>query len=105
MKKYLRASNGQGECVGCSAATIEEKQQEEKTQAKKAQYGQSNGKTAKCLICGKIDQTSGNTTNMAGHLNRVHPTLTVSELPKSSGHMAAYLDKKYETEEGLGQRI
>ncbi|XP_053968277.1 E3 SUMO-protein ligase ZBED1-like [Anastrepha ludens] len=102
MHKYVRASNGQG----CSAATIEEKEQEEEPQAKKARYGQSNvwnffnkssdGKTAKCLKCGKIYQTSGNTTNMAGHLKRVHPTLTVSELPKASGHMAAYLDKKYE---------
>ncbi|XP_037721959.1 uncharacterized protein LOC119554925 [Drosophila subpulchrella] len=33
-----------------------------------------DGNTAKCLICKKVYKTSGNTSNLADHLRRFHPT-------------------------------
>ncbi|XP_062142940.1 uncharacterized protein LOC133850771 [Drosophila sulfurigaster albostrigata] len=42
-----------------------------------------DGKFAKCKSCAKIYKTSGNTTNLRDHLRRLHPSLKVSDLPKS----------------------
>ncbi|XP_039485139.1 uncharacterized protein LOC120447670 isoform X2 [Drosophila santomea] len=38
----------------------------------------ADGKTAKCIKCGKTYQTSGNTTNLSCHLKRIHPNFTIS---------------------------
>ncbi|XP_037728649.1 E3 SUMO-protein ligase ZBED1-like [Drosophila subpulchrella] len=66
----------------------------------------ANGKTAKCLKCGKSYQTSGNTTNLSCHLKAIHPTLTISELPqRQTPSILSFIDKKYETSSNRKQQL
>ncbi|XP_043867502.1 E3 SUMO-protein ligase ZBED1-like [Drosophila mojavensis] len=97
MDKFLRDASGKDR----KSTDIDEGE----TQVKRTRYGQSevwkfftkscNG-SAKCLKCGKVYLTSGNTSNLSGHLKRMHPTLTISELPKETGSILSFIDKKYE---------
>ncbi|XP_039501039.1 E3 SUMO-protein ligase ZBED1-like isoform X2 [Drosophila santomea] len=57
-----------------------------------------DGKTAKCIKCGKTYQTSGNTTNLSCHIKRIHPNLTVNDLPqRQQPSILSFTEKKYET--------
>ena len=83
---------------------------------KRTKYGQSevwnffkkaaNGKSAVCNKCGKTHQTNGNTTNMLGHLKRMHPTEAVEKKVEST--ILTFFNKKYDAssqKKGTGQRV
>ncbi|XP_053968597.1 E3 SUMO-protein ligase ZBED1-like [Anastrepha ludens] len=99
MERFVESSSGK-------VSKTSSKEVEEENPAKRTRYGQSavwqffnkskDGSSAKCIQCGKTYITCGNTTNLAGHLKRMHAGLTVSELPKSSGSILSFIEKKYE---------
>lgn len=45
-----------------------------------------------CSHCGKIIKTSGNTTNLADHLKRIHPNLNIDETVSESTGLIEYLN-------------
>ncbi|XP_053967673.1 uncharacterized protein LOC128869187 isoform X2 [Anastrepha ludens] len=97
MERFVESSSGK-------VSKTSSKEVEEENPAKRTRYGQSavwqffnkskDGSSAKCIQCGKTYITCGNTTNLAGHLKRMHAGLTVSELPKSSGSILSFIEKK-----------
>ncbi|XP_030373419.1 uncharacterized protein LOC115629041 [Scaptodrosophila lebanonensis] len=103
MEKFLKESNSKD----CNANSTEmDKEPEEGGPNKRVKYGKStvwnffnkskDGKSAKCFKCGKVYQTCGNTTNLSAHFKRMHPTLTIEELPTTSSSILSFIDKKYE---------
>ncbi|XP_039229244.1 E3 SUMO-protein ligase ZBED1-like [Drosophila yakuba] len=59
-----------------------------------------------CIKCGKTYQTSGNTTNLSCHIKRIHPNLTVSDLPQRQQlSILSFIEKKYETSSNRKQTL
>ncbi|XP_043065494.1 E3 SUMO-protein ligase ZBED1-like [Drosophila ficusphila] len=52
--------------------------------------GVSESGSAKCVICGHVNKSCGNTTNLFNHLKRAHPT--VLSVPKGVARIADFFD-------------
>ncbi|XP_052855779.1 LOW QUALITY PROTEIN: E3 SUMO-protein ligase ZBED1-like [Drosophila gunungcola] len=108
MEKALKEQNNNVAC--------QEEESDSTVPSKRKKYGKSSvwnffnksadGRTAKCIKCGKTYQTSGNTTNLSCHLKYIHPNLTISELPKiQQPSVLSFMEKKYEKSSNRKQQL
>ncbi|XP_052856536.1 E3 SUMO-protein ligase ZBED1-like [Drosophila gunungcola] len=108
MEKALKEQNNNVAC--------QEEESDSTVPSKRKKYGKSSvwnffnksadGRTAKCIKCGKTYQTSGNTTNLSCHLKNIHPNLTISELPRvQQPSVLSFMEKKYEKSSNRKQQL